>query len=373
MLYRKLKDGNEVSLLGVGTMRLPVMENGKIDRAATTKMLRAAIDECGVNYVDTAYMYHGGESELAVGEALADGYREKVYLADKMPAWLAHSHQELYNIFNDQLKKLGTDHIDYYLVHNLDKGVWDIAKKHGIFDFLDDIKARGLVKHVGFSFHDELPLFKEIIDAYPWEFCQIQFNFMDTKFQAGLEGLRYAAEKGLAVIIMEPLKGGRLTTNVPPQIQALWDSAPVKRTAPEWALRFVADFPEVTCILSGMGSEEMLRQNVATLSEGLPQSLTSEEKAIIEKVADEYRRSIKYACTGCEYCLPCPAKINIPEIMKFVNESAAYGRNGGSAMSYTWVNHFASECLECHACEGHCPQHLPISSVMKEAVEIFGK
>ena len=246
-------------------MRLPQTADDKIDEAEAIRIIRTAIDK-GVNYVDTAYMYHNGESEKVLGKALKDGYREKVLLADKMPIWLAKDEASMKDIFEKQLRRLDTDCIDMYLVHNVTVPVWKRAKKLNLMPFLDEMKAQGKIKHLGFSFHDTFEFFKEVLDDYPWEFCQIQLNYMDKDHQAGVQGLKYAAEKGLSVIIMEPLKGGRLTDAVPPTVQKLWDEAGTKRTPAEWAFRWLANMPEVTVMLSGMSSMEQLSANIDTLS-----------------------------------------------------------------------------------------------------------
>lgn len=373
MQYREFCDGNKVSLLGVGTMRMPCNEDGSINRPAAIEMIRTAIDEGGCNYVDTAYMYHNGDSERLVGEALKDGYREKVFLADKMPVWYVRSPENAREIFEEQLQKLDVDYIDYYLAHNLTKRIWKIAKQHQIPELMQELKDAGRVGKIGFSFHDDLETFKEIIDAFPWDFCQIQFNFMDKNYQAGVEGLKYAASKGLSVVVMEPLKGGRLTLKVPEDIQAIWDEAEPKRTPAEWALRWVADFPEVTCILSGMGSKEQVLQNVKTMETALPNSLTEKEHAIIDKVSARYNEAIKYSCTGCGYCMPCAKKIFIPDIVEYYNEIFLYGDTPSTRTSYSFIGEGkrASDCISCKACEAKCPQHLPISEIMKRAAELF--
>lgn len=374
MQYRTFdKTGQKVSLLGMGTMRLPVTEDGQVDREAAISMIRHSIDE-GINYVDTAYMYHDGESEKIVGQALKDGYREKVLLADKMPVWLAKDEEAMRSIFDEQFARLEVDVIDMYLVHNVTVPVWKRAQKFHLMDFLEEKRAEGKIRHIGFSFHDQLSLFKEVIDSYPWDFCQIQLNYMDKEFQAGEEGLHYAAEKGIPVIIMEPLKGGKLTDTLPPSVKALWKQAEIQRTPAEWALRWVANHSEILTILSGMSAPEQLEENLRILSQAKPNSLTEKELSIIDQVSSEYNRLIQYSCTSCKYCMPCPKKIDIPTALRFYNEWFLYEGNPKIKADYpNWLvkDRQPGDCIACKACEDHCPQHLPISEIMKKTAEIF--
>lgn len=375
MQYRTFKKlDREVSLLGMGAMRLPETEDGQINEPEAIDIIRSAID-AGINYVDTAFGYHNGKSEGLVGKALRDGYREKVLLADKMPIWLAKDEEHMKEMFQTQLERLDTDYIDMYLVHSVNKPNWKRIKKLNLMPFLEEMKAAGKIKHIGFSFHDSYELFEEVLDSYPWEFCQIQLNYMDKDLQAGVKGLKLAAEKGLSVIIMEPLKGGKLTTGIPPTVQELWNNAPVKRTPAEWGFKWLANMPEVTLILSGMSSREQLQQNIATVSAADLNVLSDEERELIDKVSDEYNRLIKYSCTGCEYCLPCPQKLKIPDLIDTLNEWNIYGQNPATKMEYIeWVpeGRHASDCISCKACEKKCPQGLPIAQIMKETSEIFG-
>ena len=374
MQYRTFdKTGQKVSLLGMGTMRLPVTEDGQVDREAAISMIRHSIDE-GINYVDTAYMYHDGESEKIVGQALKDGYREKVLLADKMPVWLAKDEEAMRSIFDEQFARLEVDVIDMYLVHNVTVPVWKRAQKFHLMDFLEEKRAEGKIRHIGFSFHDQLSLFKEVIDSYPWDFCQIQLNYMDKEFQAGEEGLHYAAEKGIPVIIMEPLKGGKLTDTLPPSVKALWKQAEIQRTPAEWALRWVANHSEILTILSGMSAPEQLEENLRILSQAKPNSLTEKDLSIIDQVSSEYNRLIQYSCTSCKYCMPCPKKIDIPTAIRFYNEWFLYEGNPKIKADYpNWLvkDRQPGDCIACKACEDHCPQHLPISEIMKKTAEIF--
>lgn len=374
MKYRTI--GNEkISLLGFGAMRLPVIngDSGKVDEAETVRMIRSAIDS-GVNYVDTAYVYHEGFSETVVGKALKDGYREKVFLADKLPIWLARTEEDIDKLFDTQLKRLETDRIDMYLVHNLTAQFWKHTKELNTLTNLEKKKTEGKIKYIGFSFHDEFDVFKEILESYPWDFCQIQLNYMDADFQAGVKGLKLAASKGIPVVIMEPLKGGKLTDVLPGSIKDCWAKAPVQRTPAEWALRWVADFPEVLTILSGMTTMEQVDENIRILNDADPNSLTEKEHEVIRSVADEYNKLIPYSCTACRYCMPCPVKIDIPNIIERYNDYHVYEGNEKIKQDFNmWVpvKRRPSVCKACRACEKHCPQHLPVSEIMEKAKIIF--
>jgi uncharacterized protein len=374
MKYRTLKkSGEKISLLGFGSMRLPVVNGdfARIDEAEAIQMIRAAIDR-GVNYVDTAYMYHDGFSEVVLGKALKDGYREKVFLADKMPLWMTRNEEDVDRIFNDQLRRLDVDCIDMYLIHGINSQVWQSVLKFNTLDYLEKKRAEGKIKYIGFSFHDRYEVFEEAINAYPWDFCQIQLNYMDADFQAGVKGLKLAASKNISVIIMEPLKGGNLTDSLPKSIEAFWNNAPIKRTPAEWALRWVADFPEVTAILSGMSNMEQLDENIRILSEAEPNSLTEVEHQIIKNVSDEYNKLIQYSCTGCKYCMPCPVEINIPNIIERYNDWFLFEGNEKIKHEFgIWVDTKPSVCKSCKACEDHCPQHLPVSEIMEKAKAVF--
>lgn len=374
MQYRTWnKIGKEVSLLGTGTMRLPLTEAGEIHEAAAIEMIRHSIDQ-GVNYVDTAWMYHDGKSEVVVGKALRDGYREKVFLADKLPVWYTKTEEEMEDLFETQLQRCETDHFDMYLLHSVDQPVWKRAMKLNALEFLEKKRAEGKITYLGFSFHGEEDFFPQVVDAHDWDFCQIQLNYMDANIQAGVSGLKYAGEKGLPVVIMEPLKGGKLTDNIPPVIRELWDSAPVCRTPAEWAFRWVADFPEVSTILSGMSSAGQLKENLRILDDARPNTLTGEEHSLIQRAADLYNELIRYSCTACKYCMPCPQKIDIPRVMEYYNEWFLYDQNPKTREAYyMWLpkGRRASDCVACKACEEVCPQQLPIIEAMKKSADIF--
>jgi len=367
------KTGEKISLLGFGAMRLPYKSCGCVDENESINMIRSAI-EGGVNYVDTAYMYHDGDSEIIVGKALKGGYRDKVFLADKLPLWSVGDEAGQQRIFDEQFKRLEVELIDMYLLHSLTAPVWKLAGKFNSLDFLDKKKAEGRIKHIGFSFHDNITLFKTIIDSYPWDFCQIQLNYMDANFQAGVEGLKYAAEKGVAVIVMEPLKGGLLTDTLPDRIKKIWDEAETKRTPAEWALRWAANFPEVLTILSGMSSMEQLEENIKILSRALPGGMSEKELDIVNRVSGAYNELIQYPCTSCGYCLPCTKKINIPDMMNYYNEWFIFDQNYRTKAVYRGnvpEGRAAKDCTECKACEERCPQHLAISELMKKTSAIF--
>lgn len=374
MLYRTMpKNGDALSILGFGCMRLP-MADGKIDEARAIAQIRGAIDN-GVNYVDTAWPYVGGDSEPLLGKALGNGYRDKVKLATKLPTWLIHDRADMDHYLSAQLQRLGTDHIDYYLVHSLEGPSWDRLESLGIREFLDQAKADGRIVNAGFSFHGLREDFKRIIDAYDWIFCQIQYNLLDQQFQAGTEGLEYAAAKKLGVVIMEPLRGGSLAlTTPPPAVAALWDEATVKRAPVDWALRWVWNHPGVTVVLSGMNEEAHIAQNLVIADQALPNSLTDAELALVDRVAAQYKELMQVGCTGCAYCMPCPQGVQIPKCFDFFNRMHMFGNveeakmmyiSFGAGLAGTNEPGFASQCVACGACLKKCPQHIAIPDELK--------
>ena len=375
MKYRKLgKTNEEVSILGFGCMRFP-KKDGKIDETKSLEMIRYAIDN-GVNYIDTAYPYHNGESETFVGKALKDGYREKVKLATKLPSWLINTRQDMDKYINEQLEKLQTNVIDFYLIHNLNRNDYKRLKDNGLFDFIEKIKEKKLVKYVGFSFHDTLDVFKDIVDDYDWDFTQIQCNYIDEDYQAGREGLLYAANKGLGVIIMEPLRGGSLVNNLSQGINEIIDNSSVKKTAVEWAFKFLYNKEEISLVLSGMSTLEQVVENLKIAdTQGQVKSMTMSERETINKLRGEFKSKIKVNCTGCKYCIPCPAKVNIPVCFDLLNNSSMF--DSVEKIKKTYENYLvkenqdASECIECGACEKKCPQHINIIDKLKEIKETF--
>lgn len=377
MKYRRFGKLNwKVSALGFGAMRLPVInqDSGKIDEAEAVKMIRYAIDH-GVNYVDTAYPYHQGTSEVVVGKALRDGYRERVKLATKMPVWLVNSQEDMDRVLSEQLNRLQVDHIDFYLLHGLGKERWAKMQKLNVFDWLEKATKEGKIGHLGFSFHDEYEVFKEIVDGYDgWALCQIQFNYLDADYQAGTKGLMYAASKGLAVVVMEPIAGGLLAVNPPKEIQAIWDEAKSKRAPAEWALRWVWNHPEVSVVLSGMSTFNQVVENLRSASRSGPGKLTEEELNLISQVREKYLQYGVIGCTGCKYCMPCPQGVEIPEIFALYNEYFMKRRDKQVIDKYGGIvppEKGAKRCAKCGQCEEKCPQQLPIRSLLSKAAFLF--
>ncbi|MDQ7823668.1 MAG: aldo/keto reductase [Candidatus Eremiobacteraeota bacterium] len=368
MLHRKIgKTGCSVSILGFGCMRLPVIDGnyGAIDEAESTRLIHAAVDH-GVNYIDTAYPYHQGMSEPFTGRALKGAHRDKVNLATKLPSWAIETPGDFDKYLNEQLRRLATDHIDFYLVHALKRIWWDKLRDLGLEEFLGRAVKDGRIRYRGFSFHDELPVFKEIIDSMDWDCCQIQYNFMDREFQAGEEGMSHAASRGIGVIVMEPLRGGRLAAGVPDDIMELWNSAPLKRSPAEWAFRWLWNQPEVSLVLSGMNGMEQVTENCRIAGEAAPGNLTAAELELVEKVRALYRRKIRIPCTACAYCLPCPREVAIPRIFSLYNDLYLYHDVMWAKMMYMVHDNRATECVECGLCEESCPQKIPIRSLLKE-------
>ena len=374
MQYRKFtKDKLDVSLLGFGCMRLPVLDDksGKIDEDKATEIINYAIEK-GVNYFDTAYNYLQGNSETFLGKVLKP-YRDRVYIATKLPIWLVKSYEDFERLLDEQLDRLQTDYIDFYLLHNVNKDIWERIAKLDVFRFLDEAKEKGKINYAGFSFHDEFPIFKEVVDSYSWDFCQIQLNYMDKHYQAGIVGLKYAAEKDISLVIMEPIKGGRLA-NAPEDILEIWNRSPVKRSPAEWALRWVFNFQEVSVVLSGMRNLAEVKENIATASNSKPNSLTEEELRLYDEVGDLYNQRIKVGCTGCEYCIPCPSNVNIPTIFTHYNHFFVYGIEDRAKSAYKNIQEEAkdsTQCVECGACEQVCPQNLDIIEHLKEAHRVL--
>lgn len=378
MLYRKMpKIEKELSILGFGCMRLPVNKDGSLQKKRAIAQIRYGIDN-GINYLDTAWPYHGGQSEPLVGEALEDGYREKVHIATKLPSALVKDRADMDIFLNKQLELLKTEYIDFYLLHNVNGAMWEILKTKDVIDFLDTAKADGRIKFAGFSFHGHIDDFKTIVDEYDWEFCQIQYNYLDEYLQAGREGLEYAASKDLGLIIMEGLRGGNLGNPQPPtEVATLWDSATKKKTPVEWALRWIWDHPEVTVVLSGMNEEAHIEENLRIAGVAQPGCLDDEEKAIVSQAANAYKQLMKVNCTGCEYCKPCPEGVNISSAFEIYNKLHLFKNVNEAKFMYavrcsnifsTGDLGYASLCIQCGECIEKCPQQIDIPTVLEEVV-----
>lgn len=371
MQYRVFgKTEEKVSLLGLGCMRLPLSNPAKpdsIDFDSAKKMVEKAI-EGGVNYLDTAYGYHDEKSEPFVGEVLENGLRKKVYLATKLPVWYVKEESDMERLLKEQMTRLRTDYLDMYLLHALNKNSFHSVQSLGVFPFLDKKKKEGAIRYAGFSFHDELPVFKEIVDAYDWDFCQIQLNYLDTNYQAGLEGMEYAAKKGLAVIIMEPLKGGKLS--VPPaSIKTLFEDSNRDWDPTQWAFHWLGNYPQVHLILSGMSNMQQIEENIRTFDSVLPDQMTSEDHRVISKVTETFQSIKNIACTRCQYCMPCPQGVHIPDNFDIYNSAFLFDKAIDSKVTYQKFmgpKRKASNCIACRECEPKCPQQLPISEFMKE-------
>jgi predicted aldo/keto reductase-like oxidoreductase len=355
-------------------MRLPVIngDQAQVNIPEATQIIRYAIDH-GVNYLDTAYFYHGGNAEQAVGRALEGGYRQKIKLATKFPAREVTSRADFDGAFERQLARLQTDKIDFYLLHGLHRPVWDNLRDMGIIPWLESKVAEGRLEYVGFSFHDDYEYFTSIVDAYDnWTFCQVHFNYMDVDYQAGRRGIEYAAGKGLGVIIMEPLRGGQLARKPPEEVARVWESAHVKRSPVEWALRWIWSYPEVSMILSGMSTMEQVVENVAIAERAGNSRLNPQGLALIERVRQAYKDSCPVPCTGCRYCMPCESGVEIPTIFRIYNEMAMYKDVRMAKLRYGGMfwgvqpEQNATNCIECGKCSEACPQHIQISDWLKK-------
>lgn len=370
--------------MGFGCMRLPTLgdDPARIDEETATVMIRQAIDQ-GVNFIDTAYpyhspgLYHTGESEPFLSRVLEDGYRDKVMLSTKLPSWRIENQEDMERYLEHQLERLNTNCIDFYMVHGLNQAYWKKMKELKFETFLEEALDQGKIKHAGFSFHDRRDLFKEIVDYYDWSFCLLQYNYLDEVYQAGTEGLEYAASKGLGITVMEPLRGGQLVSNIPPQVQEVFNQAEIKRTPAEWALRWVWNNPLVSVVLSGMNTREDVKENLKIANIAEPHSLSSKELEIIGKARDIFKDKLAINCTGCGYCLPCPAGVDIPENFARYNDYHLFGSPEEKAsfqFSYEALlleNRRASVCTACKQCEEHCTQEIAIVDELKKVKELY--
>jgi predicted aldo/keto reductase-like oxidoreductase len=374
MQYRKFgKLDWKCSALGFGAMRLPTTDPNpnNVDEAESIRMIRYAIDH-GVNYLDSAYMYHAGISEKVVGKALQNGYRQKVKMVTKLPMPMVNSIQDADRILHEQLEKLQTPRLDFYLFHGLNGMSWSKVKELGLINWAESKMAEGLFSNLGFSFHDEFSVFKEIVDSYDnWVLSQVQYNYMDVNKQAGIKGVKYAASKGLAVVVMEPIRGGLLSRKPPEVVAKLWATAPSVRTLAEWALLWVLNQPEVSLALSGMSTMEQVIENVAIADRSGTGIMNSVELGLLDKVRDTYKGMNPVPCTKCRYCMPCPNGVEIPNIFELYNEAVAFdvidmGRfryNGPFGLK---PEQKADKCVECGKCVEACPQKIAIPEWLKK-------
>jgi len=365
-----IKNGDVLSILGFGCMRLPTI-NGGIDELRSIRMIHDAIEN-GVNYFDTAYIYQSGKNEVLVGKALAGGYRERVKIATKLPPFMVSKLSGAQKIMATQLERLQTDYIDYYLLHMLtDKAMFDRMVGLGVLVWLEEMKSKGTIRNLGFSFHGSKADFEAIIQAYPWDFCQIQYNYLDENNQATKSGLLLAASLGIPVIVMEPLRGGKLVTHLPEQVKKAFSDNNSSRSPAEWALRWVWNHPEVTVVLSGMSDEAQAEENIRIAGEVTPDSLTDKELAMFEQVKAELLARTKIPCTACGYCMPCPFGVDIPGCFSCYNDKYLMG---GKSVRFRYMQTMgvmsakpanASQCTQCGRCESHCPQKIAIRDQLK--------
>ncbi len=374
MQYRTLVNGaKKVSALGFGCLRF-VTKNGKIDEVLADRQMLYAY-ESGVNYFDTAYIYNAGASESVLGNFIQKhNIRDKVFIADKMPLYLVHKNAHLEKYFTTQLQRLKTNYIDYYLLHMLDSlETWKRLKALGILHFIADKKRKGEITHIGFSFHGTKEEFIKIIDDYEWDFCQIQYNYLDENHQAGLAGLNHAHKKGVGISVMEPLRGGNLAANAPEKVLQVFNNYPEKRSAAHWALRWVLNHGQVAIALSGMNDMAHIKENITVANTASVNCMTQEELDIINEVKQIYKQLTKVSCTACNYCMPCPFGVDIPATFTDYNSKyffknyitwqyiyrAAGGTNG--------IKAGGNSCTNCQKCMKHCPQHIEIPKKLKQA------
>ncbi|MBP2133904.1 putative aldo/keto reductase-like oxidoreductase [Methanomicrobium sp. W14] len=378
MLYRiNPKTGDKLSALGFGAMRLPIKDDGRIDEQTASEMIRYAIEN-GVNYIDTGYDYHKGESESFIGRALKGGLREKVFLATKLPSWHVESKEDMKKILDEQLSRLQTGYIDYYLLIALSKTRWRKLFDLGVTDFLDEAKRKGAIKHAGFSFHGDFNLFRKILDSYDWDICQVQYNYLDEDFQAGTKGLEYARKKGIGVAAMMPLRGGHLAGNIPDDINGMLKKVDSNRSPAEWGYKWVLNRPEISVMLSGMSTPEQAKENVRVASESEPLSMTYKELELVSDVAEILRKKMRINCTNCGYCMPCPEGVDIPACFTHYNSSFLFNDFETANFYYHSMlkpesngTGAASMCTRCGRCLEMCPQGINIAEMLSEVENYF--
>ena len=385
------KNGDEIFPLGIGAMRLPT-KNNSIDREIAQEFIFYAIEN-GVNYIDTAYAYHGGESESFLGDILSlsgsDGvkYRDKIKLSTKLPSWMVRSREDMDAFLNEQLRKLQTDFIDYYYVHSVDLSTILRLKDLGLYEFLEKAKADGKINNIGFSYHGSPHEFQTLLDDFPWDMVLVQYNYLDVNAQAGIRGIQYAYENDIAVFVMEPLKGGLLAGELPPEVSALFDEVDSSKSSVDWALSWVFNQKEITCVLSGMGSLDQMKENMAIAERVEIDSLSDEEIDVLDKAQGIFNSMMKINCTGCGYCLPCPKGVNIPDCFNVYNEKYLFNKKAFGVLPHAMVNYYmvvggitnkqasAGLCNHCGRCKRLCPQSLDIPNELdrvKSEFELLG-
>ncbi|MFW9999431.1 MAG: aldo/keto reductase [Candidatus Hodarchaeota archaeon] len=394
MKYRKMGSLEwEVSVLGFGAMRLPMIDQNTVNEEEAIKMIRYAIEN-GVNYIDTAYPYHNGQSEVIVGKALQEGYRERVYLTTKSPLWLVKKREDFNRLLSEQIQRLQTNP-DIYFFHGLNKNRLDKIKELNLIEKMEQAKENGLFKYIGFSFHDNFEVFKEIIDYYHWDCCQIQYNYLDVNYQAGIKGVKFAGSRGIALIIMEPIRGGKLAIpekklNTKPEIKRILNRSNIKRTMADWALQFVWNHPEVSVVLSGMSNMQQVKENIESAHKSASNSLTKVELHTIDELRNAYDKYDLVPCTSCRYCLPCPNGVSIPWVFRFLNDLGYWGEERKDRISFFYdrmaktkeafeeglsrgdeVDGAAALCIQCGECLEKCPQQIDIPDIMQKANAIF--
>lgn len=384
MLYRDLgKTGEKVSILGFGGMRFPTINNqpNRIDEKEASEMLKYGIDN-GINIIDTAYSYHTidfnepGKSEPFLGDFLSTGYREKVLISTKLPSWIVEKKEDMDIFLDQQLDRLKTESIDIYLIHSLKEDYWKNLTNLNIFEFMDNALSDGKIKHIGFSFHDELDLLLEILDSYEWEVVLTQMNYLDEGYQSGINGVQYLSSINMGNMIMEPLRGGKLVDNIPPEVEKIWNSAPIKRSPVEWAFKYLWDMPGISTVFSGMSTLEQVKENLSIANNSYPNTLTIEEKNVIKEVSRAYRDKKDVPCTQCNYCMPCPQKVDIPTCFKEYNIAKMLNNPEASSMQYFSLldeENYASSCTKCGECVHMCPQMINIPNELEKVKKLFGR